>query len=574
MSGNGYLKKAQKMKSGVTQDIHSRTTIGRVVDTNDPQQMGRLRVHCPGYGDKEETLIANVPWAMYVSPLGGITGYGKMGATEDDVTGPVAYGMWNIPKKGAYVLVGCIDNDVSMRYWAGCIQPQYMTHTMPHGRYTWNDTKSGTPDGPLNTFEKPIEPLYGKFTEHFYKNEGDYTTYPVSTPTDSRANLEWRSRGTDNQVSAITNLHVEHQYDGPGSKIADHAWGDFEFSRVTEEDGNHRAIRGPGYGVDQQRPADVYSNTGGTNYDSMVYSWTTPGFHSMSMDDRHDNSRIRLRTTSGHQIIMDDTNERIYINTSGGETWIELDSVGNIDIYASKNISTHAKGDISFTTDKTFRVQAKEGIHLRTDDEYRLHADKDINVRTEQNYRSHSGQNIYVESDGSTNITTHGSMLMLSDVDINVISTTETLLQQGTSLDINTTSDGKWTTGGSTHMNASGSYNQQSGSSMNLLAGGQILQTGSQIHLNGPSAGSASTASSPATSDPAMETHAYWTSRVPEHEPWGRMFMNEDADNDGTTIGTANKHTPEYEYTSPDVGRTSTRMGAIYNYIRGKLWHR
>ena len=45
---------------------------GVVVDTSDPQQMGRLKIWVPGV-DGDLYDIANLPWATYLSPLAGQT---------------------------------------------------------------------------------------------------------------------------------------------------------------------------------------------------------------------------------------------------------------------------------------------------------------------------------------------------------------------------------------------------------------------------------------------------------------------------------------------------------------------
>lgn len=509
MLGFGYIVDALSRKG--TGNAPEKLTIGRVVDTNDPQQMGRVRAYCPSLGDKEQYPIKQIPWSIYVSPLGGMVSMGTRGPDKNEVLGPTAYGMWGIPKVGAYVLVGCIDGDDGLRFYSGCIHPQYLTHTMPHGRFTWGDQDDATklPDGPFDTNERQINPLYQNLTAHFTLPSGG--THRSDTPSNPRANLEWRTRAVDNQVSAIAPIHVNHDRDAPGSGVADHRYSDFQFTTVTEEDGKDRIIRGPGYGVDQLEPDDQYQNTGGVNYDSMIYSWTTPGFHSMSMDDRHENSRIRIRTAAGHQILMDDTNERIYINTAGGESWIEIDEVGNIDIYASKNISTHAGGDINFSCDKTFRVKAKQGIHLQTDDQFRLHALKDLHVKSNQNIRMNSVQSTFIESDQDFHVKSNGTLYLTGQSQVHV----------------------------------------------RAVSSG-IIQTGQTIDLNGPVATIATQAS---------EKEAFWTSRVPEHEPWHRVFMNNNADKDS-----GNSHTPEYPYTSQDVGKGSAARGETYN--RNPLWHR
>lgn len=501
MSDFNYVYNAEQ--SGVRQEHQTFLTIGQVVDTNDPQQMGRLRVLCPAYGDRRDMRVRDIPWSMYVSPFGGMTNFGTRGHEDTAINGPTSYGLWNIPKIGAHVLVGVIDGDQQHRFWIGCIYPHLLTHTMPHGRFLWNEERTDpdkAPEGPVDSYELPIQPLYQNMTEQFTKN-GTY--YPSDTPSEPRKNMEWRTRGPDNQTSALDGSFLDPENpDYQGSEIPDQQWNEsFGYTTVTEEDGTQRVIRGTGYGIDQQEPNEIYPNTGGINYDSMVYSWTTPGLHSVSMDDRNDNARIRIRTTSGHQIIMDDTNERVYINTAGGETWIELDKVGNIDIFASKDISTHAKGDINFTADKTFRVQAKEGIHMVSDDELRLHAKGDMHVKTNQT-------------------------LFLSTVE-------ETHINTGTT--------GYWTTG----------------SEMNQLAGGDMKHTAPRIDFNGPAA------------DPAESSkESFIAGRIPEHEPWPRVYSDPTtADQDQGNVFTPKPR----QYTDPTVGRQD-RDGQSFN--RNDKWHR
>ncbi len=591
MSGYGYLLNAIDQKSsGMTQP---QFTIGRVIDTNDPQQMGRVRAHCPGYGDQEEAVIENIPWAMYVSPLAGVSSMGSRGHEEDLVDGPVAYGMWNIPKIGAYVLVGCVDGDKSMRFYAGCVNAQYMTHTLPHGRYNWTQEGNleGLPDGPLDTFDQPIYPLYENLENQFTPPASSDYVDGETLALKARENLEWRTRGADSQAAGITNLHVEHPNDGPGTAVADHE--NYQAAVAQEENGETRTFD-VGYSTDQQEPDDTYDYTGGRNLDSLTYSWTTPGFHSISMDDRPDNARIRIRTTSGHQIIMDDTNERIYISASGGESWIEIDNVGNIDIFASKNISTHAGGDINFTTDKTFRVKAKEGIHMYADDDIRLrnegknggdfniHSNTLIRTRSEGETRFESIGDMHIKSpstlflqfDTDIHITsTNGSTLILAGTDIDIFSAGNTFLAQSGTLDINTSGEGKWTTGAEMHH----------------LSGATMFFTGgSDIHLNGPPASGAASADSAQPAVPAQEFWAYWTSRVPEHEPWPRTFMTQEGaegtDNNGPnneagTLTDANTHVLEFPYSDTSVGkdtfRTDNSGKNVYGpYERNDKWHR
>jgi hypothetical protein len=220
------------------------------------------------------------------------------------------------------------------------------------------------------------------------------------------------------------------------------------------------------------------------------------------MDDRQENCRMRLRTTSGHQIIMDDTNERIYIATAQGNNWIEMDQAGNIDIFTSNKLSVHAQKEINFTSDDTIRMYAKKGIHLHSDDEVRIDATKDIHVKTAQNIRTKAGQSILTEA-GQVYAVKSGSDLKL-----------------------------------------------QSGSATHVNSAANMYCTAPQIHLNGPTA---------ATADTPAEQPAFWTDRVPAHEPWARTMTK----NDQT-------HEPEVPYDSKMVGR----MERGIMITRGMYWRR
>lgn len=545
-------------------------TIGRVIDTNDPQQMGRVRAFCSGLGDQDNYKVEDIPWAVYITPLSGITSFGTRGPEDDESQGPVAYGMWNVPKIGAYVLVGCIDGQPSMRYFVGCVPPQYMTHTLPHGRHIWGDDKYGLPDGPVDSLENPIEPLYRKQTEQFTK-QGDL--HASGTPSDPRKNMEWRTRGADYQASAITNLVVEHPLDSPGSSVADHEWGSFE--TITQEDGSTRTIKGIGYSVDQLEPDDNYPSTGGVNYDSQVYSWNSPGFHSISMDDRSENCRIRIRTTTGHQVILDDTNERIYVSTSGGNSWVEMDNVGNIDFYG-RNISFHSTGDFNLFSDKTLRLQAKEGIHIQSGSELRLHSVQDLHIKSDTNIRSFATQSIFMESSSQMHLKT-GTLYLAASADLHS-KAGGTGYFSGNTVHINAAGSGFFS-GSSVDINAS-STGSFSGSTLNLVSSGDnFVSAGGSVHLAGSvirytsfspgaSSGSSAAASSPASAATAAnEKNAFWTSRVPEHEPWARVFMKKTADQDDS-----NSHDPEYPYSSTEVGRGSSERGE--SYTRNDKWKR
>lgn len=515
-----------------SQTLYSNITVGEVIDTNDPQQMGRVRVFCPGFGDRPSTSIDLFPWCLYASPFGGFSDLEPRGREEAVSSGAVSYGMWAIPKIGSQVLVACIDGNTEYRVWFASLQGLFLPHTMPHGRYTYSKEQGlqDEPSGPFTSAETPIEPLYSQQTIAYTRATSEIVSEtPTTTP---RKNFEFRTRGADKQVAGVPNFYLnncagQQQETSCAShtltKIADDSHVQF-----TEPDG--KVIDSvQGYDISRVEKDEKASHTV-EMLDPQVYALNTPGFHSLTMCDRQDNCRIRIRTTHGHQIIMDDTNERIYISTGQGKTWIEIDEKGNIDIYGERNVSVHAEKDINFTADQTIRMKAKQGVHIESDTEIRLHSKADTHVRADANIRVHSGGASYYEADGELHLYTHAGGYFTAGADIN--------------------------------QKAGGMWAQTSGGTMNLLAGGQIIETGSQIHLNGPGAAAATAAS------PASEKQAFWTNRVPEHEPWARVMTKTGAtDNDA---GNTHVGAGEYPYNDPNVGRTERGD----DLQRNPKWHR
>jgi hypothetical protein len=485
-------------QSGPVNAVNNFMTLGTVVDTNDPQQMGRIRIVCSQWGDSFDTDINDIPWSMYCTPFGGQVSIGTRGPGLQTTDGGVSYGMWAIPKVGSTVLVACIDGDQQYRIYVGCVFDQFTPHTLPHGRYMFDDhpalEKTGArmkPYGPFSSREKLIQPLADNIKQAFGNHDDP--------------NFEWRSRAADHTVSSIDVAHLDYTY----SKVADDREVAFDNWNSTQ-----------GYQSSRIDPKAI-THDGQKNKDSLTYCFTTPGFHSMSMDDRQENCRIRFRTTSGHQILLDDTNERIYISTARGNNWIELDQDGNVDIFSANKVNIHAEKDINFTSDETIRMHAKKGIHLVSKDEIRIQADKDIHVRTDTNLRAHAKDNIHILSDRATH------------------------LSQGESLYISA--------GAVIHATSASTMHLTSGSTFNILAGGDIINTGSNIHLNGPAATAATAATVP------NEQPAKWTNRVPQHEPYARTMPKTDF-----------SHDPEFKYTDKQVNRQERGR----TIIRGMYWRR
>jgi hypothetical protein len=131
------------------------------------------------------------------------------------------------------------------------------------------------------------------------------------------------------------------------------------------------AIRGPGSsGARRESPSNVAG-------------FLTPGGHSITMDDgtvayqegvNHvpdrnreagKNNLIRIRSGSGAQFLINDSAGIVYLINQNGSSWIQMDSAGNVDIYAQGSVSMHAEEDFNLHVGNSFNLEA-DTINLKS----------------------------------------------------------------------------------------------------------------------------------------------------------------------------------------------------------------
>lgn len=284
-------------------------TIGIVKNNADPAQHGRLQVYVPAW-DTDDFKVENLPWAWYVTPIGGSTVNLKAGREEHQLDGISSYGMWAIPKNGAQVLVACLDGNPEMRIWMGCLFMPEHNRTLPAGI-----------DGVMSEIDDSGQ--YGQHTfKHMEENLTDAGLW--------RSDAHWKTRGGYARS-------VSH----PSNKNK---------TKPTEN----------GYATNPNEPEKA---------DSQTWAFTTPGHHFIEMSDVKEMSRIRLKTAEGSQILLDDTNERIYISTAKGRNWIELDETnGKIYVYSDSKVNIRSRNDINMYSDENINIVANKRVNIKSEE--------------------------------------------------------------------------------------------------------------------------------------------------------------------------------------------------------------
>lgn len=286
----------------VNKNLINSITMGVVTYTNDPSQEGRIKVYCPSI-DYEETTTEDLPWANYATPFGGVVTNIKVGPNSEVRNGTNAYGWWAIPKVGAIVLVFHLNGDPTQRFWFACHYKPYLHKTLPTSMTELKNWIPKNEEGEEISYKKKI------LEESGFKDD--------------------ITRGFFERTVLDKNVYTQTQ------------------------EGEQ------GYGKSMN--SDVEKEL-----DSQVYSLTTPGGHFITLTDLAEHCRIRIHSTLGKQILLDDTNERIFISTGSGKSYLELDEDGHIHLHAHESLSASAGSDFNFTANNKFKVKADE-IHLVAD---------------------------------------------------------------------------------------------------------------------------------------------------------------------------------------------------------------
>lgn len=433
--------------------------IGYVVNNQDPLQMGRVQVRCFAFNDDPDDM--NLPWAYVASPNIGVTQYNEF---EPFGNGTMQlHGIVATPAIGSIAIVAGISGNSNIRVCLGFICDEFVHDTFPNGSY---DSQNGTINGPRSSYGDVLEPLT---TNHL-------TAFGDWSPT----NHERITRGYDRPAGAVTE-ETKHNSKRYEQFPTDQMTFKLDSGDVTIEQGHTN---------DPLLPGDI-------NKTNNVHGWRSPAGHLIYMCDDLKSSRMKLSTIKGSQIILDDTNERIYINTAEGNNWIEMDFDGNIDIFSKTNVSIHSAKNLNLTADEKILLTAKQGIHLHSDTEIRSTCLQNMNINVGTTF-STTATNVYETISENKHTKTLQNITTESNSNYTI---GNVVIVQGTDTSITTSSL------------------KMGGSTVDITGSGGIKMTGGSIHLNGPSAAAPSSATS--TNNPENPV-AFWTNRVPDHEPWPR----------------------------------------------------
>lgn len=328
--------------------------IGIVKRTVDSTRKGRLQVYIPelgGNNPEDETAWFTV---SYASPFGGATRpYGPANPNNAFTFTPQSYGFWMIPPDiGNEVLVTFVGGDPGRGFWFACVNSdlsQYMTPgiassdkvdlaTTPQSiaKFMGVDKNGKLGRYPVVEFNIDNE---ASFNETFYANPK-----PLHLP----------------QFMILVKQGLQN----------DTVRGTIGSSAQRETPSNVFGFSTPGrpYGIDPADDPSLLQRIAEAKIDvGDIRPKARKGGHTFILDDgniKGEDQLVRLRTASGHQILLHDTEETVYIANANGGTWIELTKTGQVLIYATSGMAIRTKGPMDFHSDTEINFNANTAIKM------------------------------------------------------------------------------------------------------------------------------------------------------------------------------------------------------------------
>jgi hypothetical protein len=388
--------------------------VGVIKNNLDPTKSGRLQVFIPDLGGDEDN-VQNWRTVSYASPFFGATNQPEASKSSEFDKVHHTYGMWMVPPDiGNEVLCTFVNGDPGRGYWFACVN-KHLSHVMLPAVGT---------NGPFDT---------SKVKSTIVKNALAQKTTPTLPAAEFNENEQANiSSGFLENKKAIHEAQAEILIKQGLDR--DPVRGAITTSSQRETPSQVFGISTPGRPAPGQDPAldpNYTSALSRGEIDETKYSVRSRvGGHSFVMDDGEietgRSQLMRLRTASGHQLLMSDTERLIYIANSDGSVWLEFSGSGQISAYAGGGINIRTDGDFNFHADGNINMHAGKSFNLRADGGIIQDSPKIILKATDSfltyggKVEIGSGGNLLLSADSKGEFTSDGPMILSgSRTDIN-----------------------------------------------------------------------------------------------------------------------------------------------------------
>jgi len=349
--------------------------------------------------------------AKYLSPFYGTTFVGGINKNKDFRDSQQSYGMWFVPPDvGNRVLIQFIEGNINRAYWIGCVPQELMNVMIPGSTPAMSNTDTTDSEHQEDPADADIRGKKMPVGEH---NKLKFADKPADKPLQIKKPINRLFKAVlDNQgltadeTRGLTTSSARREV--PSSVFGINTPGPIDkvFTQnkeiVTARMGGTSFVMDDG---DDKFIRKTSAKTGAYEYVNVELEDTVEGEKNIPH-----NELFRIRTRTGHQILLHNSEDLVYIANANGTAWIEMTANGKIDFYAEDSVSVHSKGDFNFKTDRDFNLQADRNINLKANT---------INQESETHNLLNTGAQT-VEVGGAQTITVGGTTNHYAGDDINL----------------------------------------------------------------------------------------------------------------------------------------------------------
>tara|TARA_R110002153_G_scaffold5302_1_gene24912 strand:+ start:4509 stop:6251 length:1743 start_codon:yes stop_codon:yes gene_type:complete len=321
--------------------------IGIVKGNKDPLRAGRLKVLIPALTGTYDGNFDSLVDCDYLSPFYGTKGlrHNKPGQAYDD--SQFSYGFWAVPPDlETRVLVIFAEGKMDQAFWIGCIQEPLTNHMTPgiasSDKVKDQDGKDGVSKYGTKNLPAGEVNRYADVDESNYQNK-DRPLHPFAETLLKSGLIGDDVRGTTSSSA---------QREAPSSVFG---------------------MSTPGRVNEKKKATQV--STSDSNATEIVERLSG---HTFVMDDGAEdgtNQLTRLRTASGHQLLMHDTEGVVYLANGTGKAFIEMDADGTVSVYSEGGINMRSGRDFNVHSDMHINFHAKGQINFTSETNIALNAE-------------------------------------------------------------------------------------------------------------------------------------------------------------------------------------------------------
>ena len=343
--------------------------------------------------------------AKYLNPFYGTTYVGGLNKNKDHRDSQQSYGMWFVPPDvGNRVLIQFIEGNINRAYWVGCIPQELMNVMIPGSTPAMTQTDTTDSTHQEDSADADIRGKKMPVGEH---NKLKYSDQQVDQPLNIKKPINRLFKAVlDNQgliadeTRGLTTTSARREV--PSAVFGINTPGPIDKEYTQNQSVKTARLGGTSFVMDDGDDKFVRKATarnGKYEYVNLELADDTQ-LQNIEKNIPH-NELFRIRTRTGHQILLHNSEDLIYIANANGTAWIEMTANGKIDFYAEDSVSVHSKGDFNFKADRDFNLQADRNINLKANTINQESATHNLLVQGSQTVEVTGAQTITVG--GTTN---------------------------------------------------------------------------------------------------------------------------------------------------------------------------